>query len=584
MTNVKKIIAENKARITARRKAEEYNPFTGEGSTSVERKRVFLDGAPPPTMWLPIAMLDDAIVADVLSFGSIDNYLTERLNTPATDSTRHGVWCVLCERRFQYDFEFWAAVDILITPKEGGEDCPFILNPGQRKLLKSFEDLRLAGLPIRIILCKARQWGGSTLTQIYMAWIQIIHKKNWNSVICAHLETASRIIKGMYEKAITNYPPTFAREPIKLSPYQGSQKTSIIKATNCRITIGSAEKPDGVRSENISMAHLSEVGLWKKTEGKKPEDIVQAVTSGIMYRPYTMVVYESTAKGVGTFFHNQWLRATTGKSAFTPVFVAWYEVDMYSVPIDNYSTFISEMSEYEWLLWTKTPATLEQINWYRLESLDKEPWRMKSEFPSFAHEAFQSTGNPVFRLEDILRHSGNCIDPIATVDVVSDGDRGKEALQNVRFVKNERGNLQIWEYPNKENNITRQYVVAVDIGGRSDKSDPSCITVFNREYMMEPGGVPEVVAEWHGHVDHDKLAWLAAMIATAYNNALLVFESNTYEMEETEGSHGEFILEEIAGVYDNIYARTSPQTIKGGTVTRYGFQTNRQTKTLIVDG
>jgi len=60
--------------------------------------------------------------------------------------------------------------------------------------------MRTAGKPIRLILLKARQWGGSTLVQIYMAWIQLVHCRNWNSVICAHLKESAANIKGMYSK------------------------------------------------------------------------------------------------------------------------------------------------------------------------------------------------------------------------------------------------------------------------------------------------------------------------------------------------------------------------------------------------
>ena len=62
------------------------------------------------------------------------------------------------------------------------------------------EEMREAEQPIRLILLKARQWGGSTLIQIYMAWIQLVHRRNWNSVICAHLKESAANIKGMYTK------------------------------------------------------------------------------------------------------------------------------------------------------------------------------------------------------------------------------------------------------------------------------------------------------------------------------------------------------------------------------------------------
>ena len=83
----------------------------------------------------------------------------------------------------------------------------------------------------------------------------------------------------------------------------------------------------------------------------------------------------------------------------------------------------------------------------------------------------------------------------------------------------------------------------------------------------------------------DRLAWKMAQIATWYNKALLVVESNTYEKnQDTEGNHTEYILNQIADEYDNLYAReASEQSIREGISRRWGFQTNRLTKPLIID-
>ena len=101
-----------------------------------------------------------------------------------------------------------------------------------------------------------------------------------------------------------------------------------------------------------------------------------------------------------------------------------------------------------------------------------------------------------------------------------------------------------------------RYVVVVDTGGRSEKADYSVIAVFDRYWMMY-GGVPELVAQWRGHIDHDILVWLSAQIATYYDNALLVIESNTHETEKNDGDHGEFIFDTIAEYYPNLYEDSS---------------------------
>ena len=60
------------------------------------------------------------------------------------------------------------------------------------------------------------------------------------------------------------------------------------------------------------------------------------------------------------------------------------------------------------------------------------------------------------------------------------------------------------------------------------------ISVLDR---MGESGMPEVVAQWRGHIDHDLLAWKSATIGAWYDDALLVIESNTLDSHNTEGDH-----------------------------------------------
>ncbi|MEG1935617.1 MAG: terminase, partial [Rikenellaceae bacterium] len=129
--------------------------------------------------------------------------------------------------------------------------------------------------PVRIILLKARQWGGSTLVQIFMAWVQIFHRKGWHSVIVADVEEQSRNIRAMYSRLALYHPKEIF--DVKFKNFEGSSKNKIMERRDGVIYIGSMQKPDALRSADVMMAHLSEVGLWRATEGKRPEDVVQSI-------------------------------------------------------------------------------------------------------------------------------------------------------------------------------------------------------------------------------------------------------------------------------------------------------------------
>ena len=581
------MIEENGRRLDAIRQA--YDPVTGYGSTSIERETVNIGGSPIGPMALPVAFAGSGFVVELSTLG-VDGYIRAHLCAQPNDELREALWEAFCVERIKYDFEFWACSCITISAKGRGTDTPFILNRAQRVYLSELERLRMSDRPIDIILCKARQWGGSTLTQLYMLWIQLVHRHNWNSAICAHVEAAARNITGMLHKAVVHM-PAWATGGVELSsfPYQGSQKTRVLNVSGSRYSIGSAEKPDGLRSEDISMAHLTEVGVWQETKGKKPEDLIQSIFGSILSGPYTVKVLESTAKGVGNYFHRTWLDAVDGKNNFTPVFIPWFMIDIYSKPIEDYSAFIAGMDERDRELFG-LGATLEAIAWYKDKSLElQDHWRMCSEYPSTASEAFQSTGNRIFPLSYVERVRATTLDACIIGEFVGASVKGPTAIAGLRFEERPSadrkadGLLQVWQLPDDTEVWHDRYVVSVDIGGAGEAADFSVIKVADRLPMTEDGGVPEIVAEWHGHTEHDLLIWKAVQIAEAYGHALLVVESNTLETDGTEGDNFDYVLDEVVGCYDNLYSRTSPEQIRQGAPVRYGFHTNIRTKPTVVN-
>lgn len=584
--NYSKIIEENKRRVASSK--TEYNPITDKGCCH-DRVAITISDMPLPEQWIPKTMLEEIpLVKLLVESGSIKSFIENELKIVYTNESYDEIWKAYIKIRIRYDFEFWAIMYVLIKPKDGGDNIPFFLYRPQRKLLRVMESMRIANTPIRIILLKARQWGGSTLVQIYMAWIQLVHKSNWNSTICAHVKTSSQNIHGMYARFIEKYPPWLldSKEQIKFRPYMRSQSASIINETQCKVIIGSSQAPESVRGEDASMAHCSEVAFYEKTENNTPEQLIRSVCGGISTAPYTIIVYESTANGTGDYFHTEWLRANKPeddpeKSDKTPVFVAWFEIEIYSSHVENYKKLIDSFTDYDWWLWSKG-ATLENISWYKNKRKEyRDHSDMKAEYPSDDVEAFKHSGETVFDPYKVAELQKGCMKPEYIGELSGDSQKGKEAFKNIRFNSDVIGRLKIWEMPDNTP-ISNRYITIVDVGGRGSKADYSVITVIDRYWLMYAGKVA-IVAQWRGHIDHDLLAWKAAQIATFYNKCLLVIESNTYETEKTDGEHTEYILDQISAAYDNLYSRVSSDKIKEGVPAKWGFHTNVSTKTLIVD-
>jgi hypothetical protein len=100
-------------------------------------------------------------------------------------------------------------------------------------------------------------------------------------------------------------------------------------------------------------------------------------------------------------------------------------------------------------------------------------------------------------------------------------------------------------------------------------------------------GTIERAALWYGHIDPDLLAYKAAQVATYYDNALLVIESNTYDTRYkkkdkkyvAEGDHSYTVLDTLGELYDNIYVRRStPDSTRDRQLKKIGWHMNKQTK------
>lgn len=607
--NVAKIIALNRMRNAEIR--SKFNPITGEGSIG-ERKKIEIEDFPFPVQYVPLSMLKVPLVQQLLEAGSIRKFLEDYMNVEYSEEDKEKVIEQFVRLRAKHDFAFWAAMYVFIKQKGGGKDVHFRLNRPQRKLIMRFERRRLQGKPIRLILLKARQWGGSTATQIYMAWLQLVHKVGLNSLIVGHVKDASTEVKDMFDKLIKEYPVSMLYEmgeaynetEPKIVGVGQSGNIHRIPQRNCKIKVGTAEKPNSARGGDYNLVHCTEVGLWVTTDGKTPEQIVRSACSGILLKPYTMIVYESTANGTGNFFQREYDAAKNKKSQFEALFISWFEIEQYSAPIDDINTFATKLWEnrnnanaasdreesgkYLWWLWEQG-ATLEAINWYILErSKYTDHGDMASEYPSDDVEAFVHSGARVFDKYNVEKFKKCCKAPKYVGDVYADGDEGEDALSNLRFKEDKQGLLWVWSKPDVDDKeeVTDRYLVVVDIGGRGKKADWSVIVVFDRLNQME-GGKPVVVAQWYGHIDMDMLAWKAAQIAAFYDNALLVIESNTLETHDKErqvdGDMSGYILNQIKDVYSNLYARKqSDEEIQEGEPKKYGFHTNVATKPKII--
>lgn len=624
---------------------EGYNPITGKGCPG-ERKKVVIDDCPlARKMLMPVRCAEYNVeLVKIIKRRSIKEYIRKDLKTEVTDDLFKDVVRMICRIRSTEDPAFAFYIFYQIVNKITGEMKPFSLNYPQRLVLEELEDMRAKKLPIRLIILKARQWGGSTLSEAYEKWMQDFrHPEGWGMVVLAHVKDATKRIKAMFTKMVQNQPGWSIAgngDILKLGSYQDSKSDFIVKNQHDEelgfrlISVGSYEKYDSLRSADTKMAHYSEVAYWKKTPEKEPEEVLSSIDGGIPLEPDTVEIMESSGRSAAGFFPDMYRRAKDPAlpSAWRAIFIAFFQIENDRKELDDkwpnifgrgvpwrkveedknyralalgFATWLltnkdnpncpegwQETGKFFWQLWQKG-ATFEAINWYRhRRNTFRSHTYIATEAPSDDVEAFRASGRLIFdpyAVESLRRHEKlGQKEPIAIGNIVGQYAKGREAIRTAHFVPyiGDGEVMKIWQMPDCLK-VSNRFVVSVDIGGAGKQSDFTVMTVIDRFPMM-CGGVPKVVARWRGHIRHDLLAWKAAMIAHFYNDALLVFESNTAETEKgkigTEGDHFGTIIDEIADEYTNLYIReTTVDSVTKKKVNKYGFQTNRQTKQYVID-
>jgi hypothetical protein len=313
------------------------------------------------------------------------------------------------------------------------------------------------------------------------------------------------------------------------------------------------------------------------------------------------MILESTAKAdTGTYFKKLCELAQQGKTSYNFFFVGWLSdntlVRDLKVPVKD---FVESFSEYDGFLWD-SGATLEQIAWYRNQKSKPgyvtRDYSIKEEYPTTAQEAFQTGANRVFPAVYVHRLRKECLEPKAVGELYADANEGHAAIQGIHFEPETRGRLSIWRFPDDDYGgavdpamrYVNRFFAALDVGGSWSGADyHNCAIMDCFPVLM--GDLPEIVAEWHGHEDPDKFAWIAARMAQWYDRAELIPESNKWEQTPHADESNLIapdetltILDAIMQVYPRLYMRQVLDVRTQQPTAKVGFHMNEQTKAMII--
>jgi hypothetical protein len=415
------------------------------------------------------------------------------------------------------------------------------------------------GLPIRLIILKARQFGISTFFCAWIFW-WCWRKSNLRCIIAAQSKnTTLAAMSETMNRFYTSLPDGFRPPPRQKGAERLSKDEMYFADRMSGSLYLAADKPDSARGDAVDHALCTEVAMYAQYD-----EFFGAFQPAMGRRRDTTLVKESSAKP-GRFWdayragkkHDQSLflpwsvyrslyhsklirdkhgRKTVWRCAKSEDIVHFSALDRKEMEyLSRQNRLINEVIGIDYL----KPCDEEQM-WWRQQVIDTEyngdvEW-FNQEYPRDDISAFEKSVRGVFKsilpivraqVEETLEDPAfddALVGAVLECETLTDTDRDSHTIKvleddSVDF-EGSPGAI-IYKWPIAGYHYTIGCDVADEMGTAADEDDAafSAICVFCCETR-------EQVAEWHGSIDPHDLGDEVAKLGYLYNTALINVEYN----------------------------------------------------------
>lgn len=190
---------------------------------------------------------------------------------------------------------------------------PLKLNTPQRIVLTAMLRQAQQNKPVRVVILKGRKYGISTLIETLFFFI-CIHYRNILALTLAHETLSTKKIFDIAKTCAMNYD---FLESIQL------ERELRIEEMNSSYYCHTAGSEGIGAGSTPTLLHLSEVAYWPANKGEITE---YTVTEAVPTHAFSLIAYESTAKGRNLFWQ-RFENARNPDSPYAPVFIPWYQYE-----------------------------------------------------------------------------------------------------------------------------------------------------------------------------------------------------------------------------------------------------------------
>jgi len=286
------------------------------------------------------------------------------------------------------DFRKFAPKFLIIRTKSG-QPKPFAFNRAQSYLHDRLEKQRESTGRVRAVILKGRQQGCSTYIQARF-FHQVITSRGKKAFILTHDKEATKNLFSMAQRFYENLEAGLVPKPDT-----ANAKELYFKEFDSGYAVGTAGNKAVGRSQTIQLMHSSEVAFWQFAEDHS-KGILQAISN----EKGTEIILESTANGIGNYFHSRWVNAMAADSEYQAIFLPWYWQDEYTDFTPGFR--LTDEEEHYVGLYKDNGLTPEHMSWRRKKinefskDFDAGKESFQIEYPFSANEAFKNPINNVF--------------------------------------------------------------------------------------------------------------------------------------------------------------------------------------------
>lgn len=426
-----------------------------------------------------------------------------------------------------------------------GQLVPFKLNEMQNQIYEK-------SLKYNIIL-KSRQGGGSVFI-LAKALYLCMTRPNTHCMMLSHNMESTRNIFAKAKQLYDSIPDVVKPKLIKNNRNElGFTNGSILSCA----TMG---KKDNSRGATLTLIHVSELAFV----GEQARTQLLALEQALI--PDGEIYIESTANGLGNYYHDTWTRATQKQNSYNPMFFNYLDTaDMFQDDHKQSMKIFENLNghrfekddlteEEKQLMKYDERFTLDIICWRRMKINNSSEDEFNQEFPLTPEIAFITSGSSIFNSQQIHERLKYLPTPLKRTEVDC------SAVIKPYIGKS----LNIYHIPEKN----KRYSIGVDASEGVGK-DYSAITVLDVETGIEMAHFRDNKILPH------KLSELVFEICEYYNHGLAVVE---------KFSAGIVVLDNLRNKYNytNIY-KSKQFDERGKTKKRIGFVTTDKSRPLLIN-